>query len=533
MSTSKGLPPLQWFEDETFYSICCRQHVFLSSLSSDSTLEWIYGANPHSIKHDLPGNLDSLRSVVRDTWGPPQSIIFQHTILPLFIPFQSEARVRDSVLSMRGPSIGSLKYRLGLLTGRFGAEHPLKACLSCMAEDQALYGVAFWHLQHQYPGVVLCPTHASRLCQATVNRQFLGRFRWALPCEEILELGAANPSQPIRDALLEFGAAVLALATFGKLRSFNAEVVRSVYTEALKRFGSSVLDRSAAAASFAMYCSRIQQFPPLGALPITQHSASSLLDQISYKPRGCWHPLKHLALITWLFGRFESFLNAYERLDGLHSNRTSQVEPAIEAPTLSCEAIPHPVVRRPKKLKPKMRSEILAFLSRGESKETICSFFKISICTVNRLLRAEPLIQSLRSEALQMTTLSKRRATWAKLIEENPNVSPKIVRSLNKKTYAWLYRHDRDWLFTYIKKLPSGRIGNNSKVDWLKRDHNLSEALLRDIEQYLDTAVNSTINKALLIKLTPELKRAYECPNRYRGTKRIVSTIIRSYGVSP
>lgn len=533
MGASKGLPPLRWFEDETFYSICCRQHVFLSSLRNESTLEWIFGANPHTIKHDLPGNLDSLRSEVRDTWGSSESIIFQHTILPLFLPFQSGAIVRDSVLSMRGPSIGSLKYRLGLLTSRFSAEHPLKACPSCMDEDRAVNGVAFWHLQHQYPGMVLCPIHASRLRQAVVNRRFLGRFRWALPAEEILELSEADPSEPVQDVLMEFGAAVQALATFGKLRSFDAVDVRSVYTEALESFGHSALDRFAAAASFAMYCSKIQRFPPLGALPATQQSAESLLTQIRYKPRGCWHPLKHVALISWLFGRFESFLEAYDRLDEPRSDRSSQAEPAIEEPTSSSQAVPHPMVRRPKKLKPKMRSEILESLRRGEPKETICALFRISICTLNRLLRAEPLIQRMRSKDLQFNTLLERRATWIKLLEKNPNLSTKFLRALNEKTYAWLYRNDREWLVTSIKRLPSGRIGNNSKVDWFQRDHQLSETLLRDLERYLNTAGSSTINKTLLITLVPGLKCAYQHPKRYLLTKQMLDTLIRNYGVSP
>ena len=33
---------------------------------------------------------------------------------------------------LKGDNLGSIKYRLGLITGRFGAEHALKACSCCI-----------------------------------------------------------------------------------------------------------------------------------------------------------------------------------------------------------------------------------------------------------------------------------------------------------------------------------------------------------------------------------------------------------------
>lgn len=519
---------LRWFEDETFYSLCCRQHVFLSGLSTASTLDWIYGANAHAIKHDFPGNLDSLSQSARSTWGSPESIIFQHTILPLFSPFQSAERIHEAVLAMRSSHIGPLKYRLGLLTGRFGAEHPLKACLSCMEEDRVLHGVAFWHLAHQYPGVILCPAHGVKLAQASVNRQFMGRFCWALPNENILQLDAQILPPSTLKSLLSFGAAVLDLAACGGVKNFKPEIVRLAYREALRQLGSSAQERAAAAASFSIYCSQIQPFPPLGALPITQQAAESFLSRITYRPRGCWHPLKHLVLITWLFGRLELFIEAYDRLENFPSKNACQLQ---KVATLEPRR-PHnlttlePTTRKPKKLKSKMRAEVLESLRSGDSKDQICSSFGISICTVNRLLKLEPAIEKSRRELLQKSILLANRSAWLKLIKDHPEHAPKKIRSLSPKTYAWLYRNDREWLLLKSKTMPSGLTGNNSNVNWTKRDKELSKLLSNALINFEHTYEIGKFSKALLVRIVPELVRAFDYPRNYPITNNIVSNLI-------
>lgn len=534
MLSLPGLPALHFFEDETFYSLCCRQHIFLSSLNIASTLDWVYGTNAPAIKHDFPGNLDSLNQSAQDTWGSPESIIFQHTILPLFSPFQSDKRIHEAVLAMKSPHIGPLKYRLGLSTGRFGAEHPLKACFSCMQKDRALHGVAFWHLMHQYPGVILCPTHGLRLAQAAVNRQFMGRFRLALPNEEILYQDAEELSPATLKALSEFGGAVLDLAALGRIRSFKPQIVRLAYREALRRLGSSVADRKTAAASFAAHCCRLQPFPPLGSLPTTQQAAESFISRMTYKPRGCWHPLKHLALITWIFSRLESFVKAYDGLDDFASKNVCRlkIETTVETRVPLHSATPGPTIRKPKKLKSKIRSEILESLRRGDSKDEVCSSFGISICTLNRLLREEPLVLESRRELLNKSKLAENRAEWLRLTKEHPGSSPKKIRLLSPRTYAWLYRNDREWLSLKSRSMPRGLLGNNSSVNWALRDTELFSLLLEVSSKLVSPPMTPKIRRIDLIKLVPGLIRAFDYPNHYPNTNQLVIRLTGRNGMT-
>jgi len=251
---------LRWYNDETLFSLCSRQHQFLGHLDTSSTLKWLFGSQHSYTTHDFPSNLSSLDSRMTGCWGDTTSIILEHTILSLLIPFQSRDRIDNAVLAMKGASIGSIKYSLGLLTGRFGAEHPLKACTSCMSEDRITHGVPYWHLTHQYPGVVLCPIHGGLLKESIVNRQWSGRFKWVLPSNELLESNSLPAlSGAARDALRLMSEAVLDLASYGKSRCFDPMVVNAVYKDALDQLGTSSEVRARVATSFAEYASLIRR----------------------------------------------------------------------------------------------------------------------------------------------------------------------------------------------------------------------------------------------------------------------------------
>lgn len=233
MLTLRNAPITRWAEDETFYSLCSRQHVVLSSPTPLSTSAWLFGSPTASTAHDLPFNLAALNGAAAASWGSARSIIFEHTILPFFLPFQSAHHEVEAMQVMEGTSLGSLKYKLGLLTGRFGAEHPLKACSQCMETDLATHGFTYWHLSHQYPGVLVCPTHREMLRESCYNRQWSGRFHWILPGESTLEATKVPAPEPSQKALEQVATAVLDLAVCGRRRRFRPDLVRTLYKTAL------------------------------------------------------------------------------------------------------------------------------------------------------------------------------------------------------------------------------------------------------------------------------------------------------------
>jgi hypothetical protein len=526
---SKSKTTLRWLKDETFYSLCSRQHHFLGHSDTFSTLTWLYGSNPRAITHDLPGNLDALNDHVIASLGDAKSIISHHTILPIFSPFQSAANIAAAELSMRSPSIGALKYRLGLLTGRFGAEHPLKACILCMTDDRLAHGVAYWHLNHQYPGVMICPTHRSFLRTCMVNRQWTGRFKWGLPTEDLLDPG--KPETELSALLEHYGAAVLELASYGMSTHFNPSRVCTVYREALGKLGSSRSARAKAVRSLARHISHLQPFFPFTQLPATEEHAASFIARMTRRSGGLCHPLKHLTLITWLYDGLGPFVQAYE---GLPPVRTDNQEKPINEIAMLATIQPDRQVnadhlkinRRPKKLKPIIRADIIDFLRSGESKENICTRFKLTICTINRLLRSEPALRKIWTTRQLDFKRAKNRSEWTRAVATEPSHCPKSIRKIIPCIYAWLYRHDKAWLLSQTGVMRSGRTGNYSAVDWELRDNTLLAKIKFAIGRQREEKGFTQLTMRSINDLVPRLYLALEKRKYYPKTQLFLSKIL-------
>ncbi len=67
-----------------------------------------------------------------------------------------------------------------------------------------------------------------------------------------------------------------------------------------------------------------------------------------------------------------------------------------------------------------------------------------------------------------------KRDIWLNLSTKNPELSKTEIRKLAPDVYAWLYRHDRQWLNKNSPKLRNPKASEN-KVDWNQRDREILE----------------------------------------------------------
>ncbi|WP_081492789.1 TnsD family Tn7-like transposition protein [Pseudomonas donghuensis] len=526
--TSKQPPYLHWLQDECFYSLCSRQHIFMGSQSQEETLNFLFGDSATAFAHDFPKNLNLLNERARSCWGSPDNIICEHTISPIFFPFQSPENIQKLKLALSGPQLGSLKYKLGLVTGRFGGAHPLKACLKCMTADTSAYGSTYWHLSHQIPGVTTCPIHGFLLLESTENRQWSRGYQWLLPDENALVSTSQTALSPATSTALQtMSKSAIALCKMGITTRFDPNTVALVYKEAFSKLGASQQAREAAADCFAQRCSELQPYPPFTALPCSRRCAIGFISQMTRKPRGYCHPLKHLTLISWLFGRLESFVDAYQQAaKDLHVLDDSHCQKLVLAQTVD-EQLPQAERQtgapRPKKIRNELKDKILNAMLTGASKKEVCSRFEVSISTVNRLLRLNPLCCQQFINNRYLEKCAEQREVWCSTVNQMPNASANKIKKLVPKVYAWLYRNDRTWLMSQTSALPSGRSGNHVAVDWDARDENLCVL----IKQMLETSASGfkKIRKRDLYQLVPSLFCSLEQKSHYSKTRRLLSEI--------
>ncbi|MGB6100363.1 MAG: TniQ family protein [Comamonas sp.] len=147
---------LSWLPDETFFSLVSRHHQLWGHVTAAQTSQLMFGSARAGVHHDLPNSLGAFAQRTNALLGEVDSIARERTLLNFYAAFAPPNETANAVACMSGASVAHLKLRLGILTSRFRANHPLKACPQCMEQDLRETGWAYWHLKHQFPGVWMC-----------------------------------------------------------------------------------------------------------------------------------------------------------------------------------------------------------------------------------------------------------------------------------------------------------------------------------------------------------------------------------------
>ncbi|MHB1657648.1 MAG: TniQ family protein, partial [Burkholderiales bacterium] len=301
--------PITWLADEALFSLCSRHHRLSGHRRAATTCAQLFGHSTQGAAHDFPSRIGEFALRTRGQLGSASQMVRQHTILPFYLPFQSQETASRAVAAMQGPMIGRLKFQLGLLTSRFRANHPLKACPVCMRADREQWSTPYWHVQHQLPGVWVCPQHQEPLMVSSLKATGVQRFQWMLPSPSHLIARTMTPGSAT--PLLSLAQASCELWGRPSGEHFEAEVVADVYRDALRHLGlltgmgTGRLRLRDIGTPFAEYLAPLRQVDELSALPQSPDEAAREVARLAYRPRSGMHPLRHLILIGWLFGKFD------------------------------------------------------------------------------------------------------------------------------------------------------------------------------------------------------------------------------------
>lgn len=512
-------PRLDWLPDETLFSLCSRQHLVMGNLDPATSSTAVLGLSEKFIKHDIPCGIAALEQNGFHYWGNAESILLHHTIFSVFIPFQNKTKIEDAIITIKGDRIDSLKYRLGLVSSGFGAEHPLKACPYCMREDVYAHGIAYWHLTHQYPGVLICPRHQAWLMVSTKSRRWSGRFEWSLPTKDCLIQQASSQKLWLRPVFLNLANNVIDLAVIGRVMSLESCAVAATYRTAVLQGGrsASLLDR----------IEPLRRFHLFESLPKDEKSTESFMSQLIRPPRRSIHPLKHLLLIDWLFDDLHSFLKAYDaevaRLVQRVASTTSR-KPDKQV-SLSNAAAPTKNTPRPKRLKGELKEVLLSKLGKGIPKQKLCEELEISISTINRLLRANPVTNALAIEARNSRELAEHRAQWRYLHNLHPELGIQALRNIIPSIYAWLYRNDKAWLMAKEQTFVKPAKVEKYPVDWEARDSRLL-SMIRMAYEAITGLQRGPVTTTELYARVPMLSSCLENRNRYPASRAFLSTVL-------
>ena len=555
---------LPWLPGESLFSLCSRLHRLWGHTTSARSAETMFGRPRSGTHHDLPNSLAEFASRTDARFGTAVDIARERTLLRFYRPFLGAGDVTRAVEMMSGDSVAHLKFAMGLLTSRFRAHHPLKACRCCMARDIEEHGWAYWHLHHQFPGVWACTEHGGLLQTSSVKSTGVQRFLWHLPTQNWMDSGSFGlPVANLRSLSRLAGLVTNLVEREGSDGWLVAHSVQKTLRERLFDMGLVTAHGRTrlrtAAESYVAHCMGLRCVDEMVGLPNDIDEAVVQLGRLIRPLRTSTHPLRLLVAIDWLFKDAHDFCIAYAaKLDrglGVHDTYDQAALESTDARAVAIEQLRRgdsaraaarcagvdivtvmawaaaagvAVRRRPKILAGELKDALVRDLRQGGAKAEAAARYGISVETVTRVLRTEVGLHSAWKTSRARAAQKKSREAWLEQLALHGVGGVKRARSSAPAAYAWLYRNDRSWL---RENTPPGRSSAMrapvSRVRWLERDELLSQSVKSAAQRLSSAQPGVPLKLWQIYQVVPALKPKLSALDRLPLTRSAIDAAVR------
>lgn len=524
--------PTPYPEGELLYSMLARYHVRSGNISPKATVEELFSSRSVTAVVDLPANIDSLiTNLPIGSNYSAERLIMENTLYPFYSAFLPPERAKTILQSMKGDSGGSIHNRIGVMASTIKENRYIKVCRKCAMESLNTYGELYWVRSHQIPGIIICPKHKVLLSDSKVLVHHDNKHEFIPATVDNCNLSEEYTNLTNIEEVIEsefIPKYIQVVDNVDKLLNNRypnkpPEWFFSQYIEMLKMMGlantnGSVKQKELREQFIAFYGENI--------LEIVQSSIndneSCWLSMMVRKPRKTVHPIRHLLMIQFLEFTLEELWNeetdyqpfgkapfpclnagADHYLKSVVINTTIRYDSKIKRPvgTFSCScgfvyARSGPDsseedryrVGRVKEFGQVWEAKLKELLQKDLSLREIARRLKVDVNTVKKYgqkLRENEV--ELSSEG-QNNVINKEgfREEWLDLQKKCPEKSKTELRKDNSRTYAWLYRNDREWLNTNSPKKRQIPTVDN-RVDWDKRDEEILEVVKAVVEEILNS----------------------------------------------
>ncbi len=290
------------YPDELLYSIIARLAARSGFRSTKALAQAVLGAETATAVADLPNRVSLLANRLPGVMNMnDDALIDRHTLWPYFAAFQSVERRAASREEMKRN--GHPYLQLGLMARRCLRTEWLKFCPLCLALDRRDYREAYWHRSHQIPAIRSCHLHNTWLCNSNVPTH-CARNRHQYLCADALpeyDASTVHPAGELERSLSADAAWLLAnpedvpLTGDSLYKRYTAALVASGYAN----FKGSVRVRKLRR-DFMQYFSAHWLNTIKCMVPGERDSQESWLERLLRNPSDAHYTLHHLLLIRFL-----------------------------------------------------------------------------------------------------------------------------------------------------------------------------------------------------------------------------------------
>ena len=193
------------YPDELLYSVVARYHIRSGNKSFRQTHEELFETTDlQPDKIVLPNNLNFLiGQLPKGSQLTIESLIKRNTLYPFFRNFLTPIEIYSFKNLLRTKSNTSVSQVAKISDKERNSS--LKFCPQCIVEDERKYGEAYWHRQHQIPGILVCLKHKVALVNSQVLLENKQIHYYAASQVNLSEINKDNCSKEFIQKALSIG----------------------------------------------------------------------------------------------------------------------------------------------------------------------------------------------------------------------------------------------------------------------------------------------------------------------------------------
>lgn len=157
------------YADELIYSTIARSGVRAGIVSPKQLLDEIFNNRKVIATFDLPSHLSSIVKLYKANQYDVETLIYQHTLFPIYSPFLPNERRLKCIEWMKNASHGSVHLASGLNASRLPFLSKARYCPVCIEEQVNSYGEGFWSRDWQIIGADCCLKHKIKLIDSDLD----------------------------------------------------------------------------------------------------------------------------------------------------------------------------------------------------------------------------------------------------------------------------------------------------------------------------------------------------------------------------
>jgi hypothetical protein len=509
------------FPDEILYGILGRLQSFALYQSKGQLSLDLFGKKNVPAAIGLPYHINSLSKRINMVMILSEDeIINKHTLWPYFEKFLLESKRKKVFELMKEGNASTLYNSAGINASAMIKANRLKYCPACAKNDEAKYGITYWHRVHQIPEIHHCPHHNLKLITYHARAAEEGRS-FFIDANEVIDtsLKSEQVSDPRIAEISKFMAAILYQESEFDINKVDYE---GILAESEFNYASRINYKEFKSAFISFYTEDfIKKYLP--------SISESWIVGIIKRPHHYFHPLRHIMMHNFLAqvkgitqslpfgeGPWECINRASDHFGQLvvtkmNSHIDTKTKRLIGRFHCECGMV---YTKSSIELPDKKRKVFVRILEWGSvwhnalkkelasknSFRTIARKLGTDAKTISKYSRITPIREPKPIKDSDKLKSTKRKK-WTTLLTKYKTNKILNTRKKHPALYLWLYQNDNKWLLQTNAQHYTHSTQSDLRLDWQALDNNLVDLIFKTIEKLKAENYRGRITKSLISKI--------------------------------